>query len=82
MQLSTIYPNACRYILKPYILHVDSWTYIIAHCTVSLLPLTQGDPSLAKSGTAGMYGMVGKIPDKGIVSDFVVEFFNRVYKVK
>lgn len=27
-----------------------------------------------------MYGMIGTIPDKTIVSDFLVEFFSEVYK--
>ncbi|CAC5390057.1 SGPL1 [Mytilus coruscus] len=36
--------------------------------------------TLAKKGTAAMYGMIGTIPDKTIVSDFLVEFFSEVYK--
>ena len=56
---------------------------IVPNCVfVSSLSPVQANPSLAKSGTAGMYGMVGKIPDKAIVSDFVVEFFNQMYKMK
>ena len=39
----------------------------------------QADPTLSKKGSAGMYGMVGMIPDKAIVKDFVIEFFNEVY---
>ena len=49
---------------------------------VPSLPLLQADPSLAKTGTAAMYGMVGKIPDQGIIEEFVVEFFNSVYRLK
>ncbi|XP_021344267.1 sphingosine-1-phosphate lyase-like, partial [Mizuhopecten yessoensis] len=36
--------------------------------------------SLAKEGTAAMYGMIATIPDKAIVQDFLVEFFSEVYK--
>lgn len=38
--------------------------------------------ALAKKGTAGVYGMMASIPDKGIVTDFLVEFFSEVYKCK
>ena len=37
------------------------------------------DPSLAKKGSAGVYGMVGMVPDKAVVKDFLVTFFNEVY---
>jgi sphinganine-1-phosphate aldolase len=42
----------------------------------------RANPALAKTGTAAMYGMVGKIPDEGLIADFVVEFFNSVYQLK
>jgi len=38
------------------------------------------DKTLSKKGTAGMYGMVGQIPDKAIIDDFLIEFFSEVYK--
>ncbi|KAH3709466.1 uncharacterized protein LOC127858788 [Dreissena polymorpha] len=38
--------------------------------------------ALAKKGTAGVYGMMANIPDKGIVTDFLVEFFSEVYTCK
>lgn len=38
--------------------------------------------AVAKKGTAGVYGMMANIPDKGIVTDFLVEFFSEVYKCK
>ena len=48
--------------------------------TLQLLSLIfQSDPSLAKKGVAGVYGMVGMVPDKSVVSDFLVEFFNEIY---
>ena len=40
----------------------------------------QENKSLAKKGTAAMYGMIATIPDKAIVQDFVTEFFSEVYK--
>lgn len=39
----------------------------------------QGDVTLSKNGTAGVYGMIATIPDKSIVDDFLVEFFCQVY---
>lgn len=42
----------------------------------------QDNKALAKKGTAGVYGMMANIPDKGIVTDFLVEFFSEVYKCK
>ena len=41
----------------------------------------QADPSLSKRGSAGVYGMVGKIPDKTVVKDFILEFFNELYSL-
>ncbi|CAD5114128.1 DgyrCDS3273 [Dimorphilus gyrociliatus] len=41
---------------------------------------TKGKKDLAKKGTAGVYGMVGTIPDKSIVEDFLIEFFCQIYK--
>ncbi|ESO86000.1 hypothetical protein LOTGIDRAFT_129959, partial [Lottia gigantea] len=42
----------------------------------------RNNKSLSKSGTAGVYGMMASIPDKGLISDFIVEFFSEVYKCK
>ncbi|KAK3088897.1 hypothetical protein FSP39_025176 [Pinctada imbricata] len=40
----------------------------------------KNNKQLAKKGTAAMYGMIATIPDKAIISDFLVEFFSEVYK--
>lgn len=37
------------------------------------------NPSLASKGSAGVYGMAGSVPDRGIIEEFVVEFFNEIY---
>lgn len=50
--------------------------HIIRHLSISF---SQATPSLANRGSAGVYGMVGAIPDRAIVTDFVVEFFNELY---
>ena len=42
----------------------------------------QANKSLSKKGTAAVYGMMANIPDKGIVTDFLVEFFSEVYTCK
>ncbi|WAR16693.1 SGPL-like protein [Mya arenaria] len=44
--------------------------------------ICRNNKALAKKGTAGVYGMMANIPDKGIVTDFLVEFFSEVYKCK
>ncbi|XP_019855201.1 PREDICTED: sphingosine-1-phosphate lyase-like [Amphimedon queenslandica] len=41
--------------------------------------IVKANPSLANKGSAGVYGMAGKIPERGLVKDFVVEFFNEIY---
>lgn len=37
-------------------------------------------PELTSQGTVGMYGMVSKIPDNTIVTDFIVGVFSALYK--
>mgnify|MGYP000156144909 CR=1 FL=1 len=37
-------------------------------------------PELTSQGTVGMYGMVAKIPDNTIVTDFIVGIFSALYK--
>eukprot|EP00731_Ephydatia_muelleri_P033238 Em0026g58a len=37
------------------------------------------DPSLVKKGTAAMYGLIGTIPDKTIIDDFLLQFLNKLY---
>jgi hypothetical protein len=32
-------------------------------------------------GTAAMYGMVARIPDRTLVEDFIIRFFGEVYKL-
>lgn len=62
---------------------VGACMHVCVYVCVIMLPLpyicVQADPSLAKKGSAGVYGMVGIIPDKAIVKDFLVEFFSEVY---
>ena len=36
----------------------------------------QANPKLASKGSAGVYDMVGSVPDWGVIEEFVVEFFN------
>lgn len=37
------------------------------------------DPSLAKKGSAAMYGSVGRIPDGGLVTDFLTTFMLKMF---
>ncbi|CAI8032384.1 Sphingosine-1-phosphate lyase [Geodia barretti] len=39
----------------------------------------KANPALSRTGSAGLYGMVAKIPDKAVVNDFILEFFNELY---
>ena len=38
----------------------------------------RADPSAVPAGMAGVYGMVAAVPDKGIIDEFLVEFFNKI----
>lgn len=41
--------------------------------------VVRADPSLNAKGTAAMYGLVAKIPDNAIVSDFLNTFLSTIY---
>merc|ERR1712196_38708 len=43
--------------------------------------LVKGNQHDKSSGSAAMFGMVGKIPDKTLVDDFILQFFGKVFKV-
>jgi sphinganine-1-phosphate aldolase len=36
-------------------------------------------PETANQGTTGVYGMVAKVPDKGIITEFISKFFGSLY---
>lgn len=42
--------------------------------------LLKGDRNFSGKGSAAMYGMMAKIPEKAILDDFIVEFFSQLYK--
>lgn len=42
----------------------------------------KADPTLARKGSTGVYGMVAAIPDKSIVDEFLVKFFSTIYTVE
>lgn len=39
----------------------------------------KGRKELSKEGGAAMYGMVGTIPDKSLVNEFLVNLFSEIY---
>jgi len=39
-------------------------------------------PECANQGTTGVYGMVAKVPDKGIINDFITKFFGSLYTLE
>ncbi len=39
----------------------------------------RADPTLAGQGSTGVYGMVAMVPDKGIIDDFIISFFGKLY---
>eukprot|EP01096_Ripella_sp_DP13-Kostka_P002803 TRINITY_DN138_c3_g1_i1.p1 TRINITY_DN138_c3_g1~~TRINITY_DN138_c3_g1_i1.p1 ORF type:complete len:565 (+),score=273.73 TRINITY_DN138_c3_g1_i1:66-1697(+) len=43
------------------------------------IAVVRADPSLNAKGTAAMYGLVAKIPDNAIVSDFLNTFLSTIY---
>ena len=48
---------------------------------LELRTLLQANPFLSRTGSAGLYGMVARIPDKAVVNDFILEFFNELYSL-
>lgn len=46
---------------------------------IIIISYLQANPGLCRSGSAGVYGMVGIIPDKTVINDFIVEFFSELY---
>ena len=42
----------------------------------------QAHPECANQGTTGVYGMVAKVPDKGIINDFITKFFSSLYTLE
>jgi len=42
----------------------------------------QSHPECAHQGTTGVYGMVAKVPDKGIINDFITKFFGSLYTLE
>ncbi len=42
----------------------------------------QAHPETAKQGSTGVYGMVAKVPDKGIINEFITKFFGSLYKLE
>lgn len=73
---------------SPNSLHCTILPHHVQHADKFLTSLRQavdtvwGNKALSKKGTAGIYGMVGKIPDKAVVDDFLVQFFTEVYTSK
>ena len=57
---------------------IPSTDYVVASATVCYV---QGNKNLSGKGTAGMYGMVAKIPDRAVVDEFILQFFDQVYKL-
>ena len=39
----------------------------------------RADPSKVAEGMAGVYGMVAAVPDKGIIDEFVLDFFSQIF---
>ena len=39
-------------------------------------------PETANQGTTGVYGMVAKVPDKGIINSFLKKFFSELYHLE
>jgi hypothetical protein len=42
----------------------------------------RGQDDLATQGTAAIYGLVARIPDRAIVSEYLVQMMNTMYTIK
>lgn len=56
----------------------DQFLSDLRDCTLALAE----NPSSAPEGSAAMYGMMGTLPDRGLVSQFVLEYMDELMKVK
>ncbi|MHB8158781.1 MAG: pyridoxal phosphate-dependent decarboxylase family protein, partial [Desulfocucumaceae bacterium] len=57
---------------------VDLFLSDLRECTLGLAD----EKSIAPQGSAAMYGMMGSLPDRGMVSNFVFEYMDELMKVK
>ena len=46
----------------------------------SAVAYVRAHPECASQGTTGVYGLVAKVPDKGIIVEFLVKFFSTLYQ--
>lgn len=52
--------------------HVDVWRNVVADLKEGVAAV-KADPKKFKSGTVAAYGFAGSFPDRGEISDFVIE---------
>jgi len=63
-------------IMPPHAKVADTFLENLKEC----VNITLADSSLAKKGSAAMYGNAGSIPDNAILEDFLTTFLDRVYQ--
>eukprot|EP00117_Sycon_ciliatum_P031351 scpid52964/ scgid24538/ Sphingosine-1-phosphate lyase; Sphingosine-1-phosphate aldolase len=71
-------PNTLHCTIMPH--HIGREMVFINDLTESADEV-RGKASLSSKGTAGMYGMVAKIPDRAVVDEFILQFFDKAYKL-
>jgi hypothetical protein len=45
------------------------------------LEVVRKDPALQKNGSCAVYGSIAKVPTTGLLQDFLVALFSKIYKL-
>jgi len=54
---------------------------VIPFIATSLEAIKRGEAH-GDGGAAAIYGMIGNIPDKGLIDEFIIQFLGEVYQKK
>merc|ERR1712004_206831 len=73
------YPDSIHCTITPLHLSQTHMTDEFIQAILKAVERVKGN-NTPTNGSAAMYGMVSKIPDKSIIDDFIKEFFNEMYK--
>ncbi|KAK3283588.1 hypothetical protein CYMTET_8725 [Cymbomonas tetramitiformis] len=70
------YPSCIHFSIMP--THIPTADQLLEDLAKAVSSV-KANPDAGKDGSAAMYGMVAKIPDKAIVDDFIVQYFSEIY---
>jgi sphinganine-1-phosphate aldolase len=71
-------PHTLHFSIMPH--HVNVVDKLVADFR-DCVEVVRTNKGLAQKGSAAMYGMMTRIPDNTVLDDFIVQFFNEVYKL-